>query len=136
MNTTAAANRWLNTFAKWYSVNALMVVIERAQAIAHERERAGAVPCGAGGGGAAGDDAGAGKADGSSVGGVIMTKKRKRPQRRYTAKEWKARESKARAKEKAAKARAKRATVALVLVAGLTLLLVLAMADPALGIGW
>jgi len=37
MKTTAVANRWLNTFARWYSVRALLPVVERAQQIARDR---------------------------------------------------------------------------------------------------
>jgi hypothetical protein len=36
--TTAAANRWLNTFARWYSGKALLPVVERARQIAKMRK--------------------------------------------------------------------------------------------------
>jgi len=35
--TTAAANRWLNTFTRWYSGRALLPVVERARQIANDR---------------------------------------------------------------------------------------------------
>jgi hypothetical protein len=38
IGTTAAANRWLNTFARWYSVRALLPVVERAREIAKMRK--------------------------------------------------------------------------------------------------
>lgn len=37
MRTTAAANRWLQMFAKWYSVRALVPVVDKAREIARER---------------------------------------------------------------------------------------------------
>jgi len=37
VKTTAAANRWLQTFARWYSARALLPVVDKARAIAHER---------------------------------------------------------------------------------------------------
>jgi hypothetical protein len=37
MKTTAAANRWLNTFTRWYSGKALLPVAGRARQIAKSR---------------------------------------------------------------------------------------------------
>ena len=37
MKTTAAANRWLQTFAKWYSARALLPVVDKAREVARER---------------------------------------------------------------------------------------------------
>ena len=37
MKTTAAANRWLQTFVKWYSGRALLPVVDKARSIARER---------------------------------------------------------------------------------------------------
>ena len=37
MKTTAAANRWLQTFVKWYSGRALLPVADLARSIARER---------------------------------------------------------------------------------------------------
>jgi len=37
MKTTVAANRWLQTFAEWYSARALLPVLDKAREIAHER---------------------------------------------------------------------------------------------------
>jgi len=37
MKTTAAANRWLQMFARWYSARALLPVVDKAREIARER---------------------------------------------------------------------------------------------------
>ena len=37
IKTTPAANRWLQTFARWYSARALLPVIDKARDIACER---------------------------------------------------------------------------------------------------
>ena len=37
MKTTAAANKWLNTFARWYSARALIPVVDKAREVAKRR---------------------------------------------------------------------------------------------------